>query len=167
MCALQAPWHMWMCLGPSSALFTMSVWLGQTPTPEHRSDSFRIRHISKMSITTWASPLCQGSCDSISQSKDNKLFVKGKKKSTQNVFVHHPLYAVCQNPEISHGSRITALIKHPQNRRSENCAEQLRNTQPKFYSLWRQSGRAQEAWGVESYGLPVPIMWSHQDENYD
>lgn len=35
----------------------------------------------------------------------------------------------------SHCSRITALIKHPENRTSENCAEQLRNVQLKLYSL--------------------------------
>lgn len=57
----------------------MPIWLGQAPTPEHRSDCFRIRYVSKVSITTWVSPLCQGSCDSISQNEDNKLFVKGKK----------------------------------------------------------------------------------------
>lgn len=29
--------------------------------------------------------------------------------------------------KLGHSLRITALIKHPQNRKSENCAEQLRN----------------------------------------
>lgn len=133
---------------PSS--FRNSIWLGQTPTPEHRSDCFRIGCISKMSITTWASPLCQGSCDSISQSENNKLFVKGKKNKSRMFLCITRCMQSVRILKLGHSLRITALIKQPQNRKSENCAEQLRNAQPRLHSLWRQSRRAQEAWGVES-----------------
>lgn len=95
-----SPAHTCMCLSPCPTLSIMPIWLGQTPTPEHRSDCFRIRYVYKMSKAPSASPLCQGSCGSISQSEDNKFFCERKKKSTQNVLVHYPLYAFCQNPKI-------------------------------------------------------------------
>lgn len=160
-----SPAHTCMCLSPCPTVSIMPIWLGQTPTPEHRSDCFRIRYVYKMSKAPSASPLCQGSCGSISQSEDNKFFCERKKKINPECSCALPIVRILsesQNPVI-----VWALIKHPQNRRSENCAEQLRNIQPKFYSLWRQSRRAQEAWGVESLGLPVPVMWSHQGENQD
>lgn len=80
-------------------LSIMPVWLGQPPTPGHRSDCFRIRYVSKMSLTTSASPLCQGSCDSISQNEENKLFVKGK----------------IINPECSCASPIVCRVSESQN----------------------------------------------------